>query len=89
MPNLRPTLLALPLLLGGCSGMTQEECVSKYKVYSAGTQRAIRLGYAACTATVAGDSTVANDFKAQCILDGVGDVKTDQGLRLLASSCRR
>lgn len=88
MHKLKLGLMVPTLLLAGCGAMTQDECVSKFKVYSAGTQRAIRFGYGACAAKIEGKSFVADHYKTQCILDGIGDVKTDQGLRLLAQSCR-
>jgi hypothetical protein len=65
---------------------TQKDCIAKYRVHAAGTQQAVRNGYAACNALVEGKSNYGN-FDAKCVLSEISQVKADNGLRLLLQGC--
>lgn len=67
--------------------MTEKDCIAKYRVYSAGTQRAVGLGIVACRSLSEGKSTFGNGFKSTCVLDDISQVKADNGLGLLIRSC--
>jgi hypothetical protein len=83
------SVLAL-LCMAGCSlgqPKTREECVAEYHVSAAGTDRAVRAGYAYCDRLIEGDKEV-DDVNVKCILRGIADIKTDLGLQLLFQQCR-
>lgn len=69
------------------SGMTIEECTAKYRVHAAGTQRAVNVGFSACRSLIEGTPGPWG-ADSKCVLRGIADVKTEQGLGLLGRQCR-
>lgn len=90
-------VLLAALRMVGCSpgqvvaratGMTIEDCTAKYRVHAAGTQRAVNAGFVACQSLIKG-TPGPWDADSKCVLRGIADVKTEQGLSLLARQCQQ
>ena len=73
---------------GLATGMTIEDCTAKYRVHAAGTQRAVNAGFVACQSLIKG-TPGPWDADSKCVLRGIADVKTEQGLSLLARQCQQ
>lgn len=94
MTSSRATLAAVVLVgtgfLGACAPMTTDDCVEKFKVHAAGTRRAIQTGIGMCDMLGRGEKPLGLEAsQSRCVLEGISDVRTDDGLRLLVANCRK
>ena len=85
--NYSPTQVVARATAPAAAGERFDACLTEYRVYGAGTDQALRWGHVFCQHHVDG-KTEASGTRVECVLDGIADVRTEAGLRMLVVSCK-